>query len=179
MTLRPGRRTGTARAHAVRAALGAGVGAARRDRRRRATARADAASRAGSSRLRQIAPLTLIAAVLAMAAAMAGLLWQQRAGDRAPEARRPLDRRRCGARSLIESGVLFVTGCLLGALAALWGQLLFSRGLQTISGFPVEVDVRIGVAATAFAIVAGTAVVVVALPGYLVARVPPSLRPRD
>jgi putative ABC transport system permease protein len=146
--------------------------ATQRDRREMA------ASRAGLSRLRQISSLMLIAAVIAMAAAMAGLLWQQRSGV----ARQKLDGHRTTVmwRSLaIESGTLFVTGCLLGGLASLLGQVLFSRGLQTISGFPVVASVRVDVSATSFALVTAAALLVVAFPGYLVARVAPSLRTSD
>lgn len=83
-------------------------------------------------------------------------------------------------RSLaVESGALFVTGCLAGAAFGLLGQILFSRGLETISGFPVTVEMRIGVAAVSFALVTLAAMVVVAIPGYLVARVRPSLRTGD
>jgi putative ABC transport system permease protein len=137
-----------------------------------------AASRAGLSRLRQISSLMLIAAVIAMAAAMAGLLWQQRSGV----ARQKLDGYRTAVmwRSLaVESGVLFGTGCLLGGLASLLGQVLFSRGLQAISGFPVDASLRVEVSVTTFALVTASALLVVAVPGYLVARVQPSLRTGD
>jgi putative ABC transport system permease protein len=132
----------------------------------------------GLSRLRQVASLTLFAAILAMAAAMAGLLWQRRP----TVARQKLDGHATGVmwRSLLaESAVLFGTGCLAGALFGLLGQVLFSRGLETISGFPVEVGVRLGIAAISLALVTGAALVVVAIPGYLVARVKPSLRSGD
>jgi hypothetical protein len=61
----------------------------------------------------------------------------------------------------------------------LLGQVLFSRGLQAISGFPVAADVQIGISATSFGLVTAIALVIVAVPGYLVARVPPSLRTND
>jgi putative ABC transport system permease protein len=109
---------------------------------------------------------------------MAGLLWQRRP----TVARQKLDGHATGLmwRSLLtESAVLFGTGCLAGALFGLLGQVLFSRGLETISGFPVEVGVRLGIAAISLALVTGAALVVVAIPGYLVARVKPSLRSGD
>jgi putative ABC transport system permease protein len=136
------------------------------------------ASRGGLSRLRQISSLMLIAAVIAMAAAMAGMLWQQRSAV----ARQKLDGHSTAVmwRSLaVESGVLIGTGCLVGAAASLLGQVLFSRGLQTISGFPVVASMRVDVSAVSFALVTASALVVVAVPGYLVARVPPSLRTSD
>jgi putative ABC transport system permease protein len=132
----------------------------------------------GLTRLRQVASLTLFAAILAMAAAMAGLLWQRRP----TVARQKLDGHATGVmwRSLLtESAVLFGTGCLAGALFGLLGQVLFSRGLESISGFPVDVGVRLGIAAISLALVTGAALVVVAIPGYLVARVKPSLRSGD
>jgi putative ABC transport system permease protein len=162
---------------AVQRALGAGSAlrvetSAQRERREMA------ASRGGLSRLRQISSLMLIAAVIAMAAAMAGLLWQQRSGV----ARQKLDGHRTAVmwRSLaVESGVLIGTGCLVGAVASLLGQVLFSRGLLWISGFPVVASVRVEIAAASFAVVTAIALLVVAAPGYLVARVPPSLRTDD
>ncbi|HEY6758086.1 MAG TPA: FtsX-like permease family protein [Baekduia sp.] len=146
--------------------------ATQRDRREMA------ASRAGLSRLRQVSSLTLLAAIIAMAAAMAGLLWQQRGAV----SRQKLDGHSTSVmwRSLaVQSGVLFATGCLVGAGASLLGQILFSRGLQTISGFPVVVGVQLGVAAASFALVTAISLLVVAVPGFFVARVPPSLRTGD
>jgi putative ABC transport system permease protein len=137
-----------------------------------------AACRGGLVRLRQISSLMLITAVIAMAAAMVGLLWQQRAGV----ARQKLDGHRTAVmwRALaVESGVLIGTGCFFGAVASLLGQVLCSRGLQWISGFPIDPSVRLGISATTFAAATVVAVLVVAAPGYLVARVDPSLRTGD
>ncbi|WP_445148683.1 ABC transporter permease [Baekduia sp. Peel2402] len=141
-------------------------------------AREMAASRGGLARLRQISSLMLVAAVLAMGAAMAGLLWQQRVGV----ARQKLDGHRTVVmwRALaVESGVLIGVGCLFGALASLLGQVLSSRGLQWISGFPIEPRAQLGISAAIFGLVTGIAVLAVAVPGYLVARVDPSLRATD
>jgi putative ABC transport system permease protein len=161
----------------VAAALGAGS-ALRVETAAGRVARQEASARSGLTRLGQIAWLTLVAAVLAMASAMTALLWQRRTGV----ARQKIDGLSTGAmwRSLaVESATLFVTGCLAGALFALLGQILFTRGLATISGFPVVATVRAGVAATSFAVVAGVALLAVLVPGALVARVRPSLRTED
>jgi putative ABC transport system permease protein len=176
LSLKPGASLDRGRS-AVQRALGPGSAlrvetALQRDRREMD------ASRAGLSRLHQIASLTLIAAIIAMAAAMAGLLSQQRSSV----SRQKLDGHPTAVmwRSLaVQSGVLFATGCLLGAAASLLGQVLFSRGLQAISGFPVAADVQIGISAASFGLVTAIALVIVAVPGYLVARVPPSLRTSD
>jgi putative ABC transport system permease protein len=141
-------------------------------------AREMAASRGGLVRLSQISSLMLIAAVIAMAAAMAGLLWQQRVSV----ARQKLDGHPTAVmwRMLaVESGVLIGTGCLFGALASLLGQVLASRGLRWLSGFPIEPGVRLETSATVFAAVTGVAILVVAVPGYLIARVDPSIRSND
>lgn len=136
-------------------------------------ARQKAASRGGLAQLSQIATLTLVAAVLAMAAAMAGLLWQRRR----LVARAKFHGHRTSTlwRSLaVESGILFGTGCLAGAAAGVFGQVLLSRGLEVISGFPVIVSVRAGVAALGFVAVTVVAMLVVAIPGLFVARSRPS-----
>lgn len=146
-----------------------------------ATERADrqqVSARSGLTRLSQISSLTLVVAVFAMAAAMAALLWQRRASV----ARQKLDGHSTGVmwRSLaVESGTLFISGCLAGAVFALLGQVLFSRGLETISGFPVIAHVQSQVAAVSFGLVVAVALLVVAVPGYFVARVRPSLRTSD
>lgn len=164
-------RAAVARALGPRSALRVETAAEHSQRQRTSAA-------GGLTRLQQIASLTLIAAVLAMASAMAALLWQRRP----TVARQKLDGYTTGVmwQSLaVESGALFVTGCLTGAAFGLLGQVLFSRGLETISGFPVLGSVQLGLAATSFALVTLAALLVVAVPGYLVARVRPSLRTGD
>lgn len=161
----------------VRAALG------RRSALRVETAteraeRQQVSARSGLTRLSQISSLTLVVAVFAMAAAMAALLWQRRPAV----ARQKLDGHSTGVmwRSLaVESGTLFIGGCLAGAVFALLGQVLFSRGLETISGFPVIAHVQAQVAVVSFTLVVAVALLVVAIPGYLVASVRPSLRVSD
>jgi hypothetical protein len=104
---------------------------------------------------------------------MAGLLWQRRR----LVARAKFHGHRTGTlwRSLaVESGILFGTGCLAGAVAGVFGQVLLSRGLEVISGFPVIVSVRVGVAGLGFVAVTVVAMLVVAIPGLFVARSRPS-----
>jgi putative ABC transport system permease protein len=131
------------------------------------------ASQGGLSRLRQIAQLTLLAAVLAMGAAMTGLLWQHRpiVGEL------KLDGLPTGLmwRSLLgETAVLFGVGAVAGGVFGLLGQLLCTRGVQVVTGFPVVDGLRLGVAATTVGLVIGAALLAVLIPGYLVARARPS-----
>jgi putative ABC transport system permease protein len=137
--------------------------------------RQSAVGRAGLSRLQQIAVLTLLAAVLAMSAAMTGLLWQHRP----VVASLKLHGLRAGTmwRALvIETGVLFGTGALAGGLFGLLGQELCTRGLEVVTGFPVVHGLRLDIAASTVALVIGASLLVVIVPGYVVARVLPSWR---
>jgi putative ABC transport system permease protein len=131
------------------------------------------ASSTGLKRLQQIAQLTLLAAVLAMSAAMTGLLWQHRAVIAALKVHGP------GAglmwRSLlVETGILFGTGTLAGGAFGLLGQVLASRGIQVVTGFPVIEGPQFGTAISAVGLVAGVSLLAVAVPGYLVSRIPPA-----
>jgi putative ABC transport system permease protein len=134
--------------------------------------RQDVASRSGLARLRQIAQLTLLAAVLAMGTAMTGLLWQHRPivaslmphGLRVGLLWRML---------VIETGVLFVTGALAGGLFGLLGQELCTRGLQVVTEFPVVQSLRLGVTFSTIGLVIGASLLAVIVPGYLVARTRP------
>jgi len=132
-----------------------------------------AASREGLSRLTQISALVLVSAMLAMAAAMGGMIWQRRPslaalkvhGYPEPELWRAL---------LLESGALLGAGCLVGAVFGLYGQLLLSRALETITGFPVFYVTAGLVAAAILALVTAVAVTILAVPGYLAVRVAPA-----
>jgi putative ABC transport system permease protein len=119
--------------------------------------------------------LTLLSAVLAMTAAMTGLLWQHRP----VVASLKLHGLRTGTmwRSLvIETGVLLGTGALAGGVFGLLGQALCTRGIEVVTGFPVVHGLRFDIAASSVAVVVGASLLVVIAPGYVVARVLPSWR---
>jgi putative ABC transport system permease protein len=157
----------------VRRALGPASGlsvetAARREAMQRA------ASRQGLSRLSQISALVLIAAVLAMAAAMGNMVWQRRARL----ARLKLDG--FGDLSvwrtlLLESLLLAGSGCAIGALFGLFGQLLGSHAILDVTGFPVVFSFGLLLALGSLALVTAVAVAIAAVPGYFVARVRPAV----
>jgi putative ABC transport system permease protein len=134
-----------------------------------------AAQQQGLARLTQIAALVLVAAALAMAAAMGAMIWQRRPrlagmkvdGFAQGELWRAL---------LWESGLLLGTGCSIGAVFGLYGQLLLSHALVSVTGFPVVYSIGILEAIVSLAIVTAIALVVVALPGYLAAEVKPALQ---
>jgi putative ABC transport system permease protein len=126
----------------------------------------------GLSRLTQIRLLVLIAAVLAVAGAMGATIWQRR--DLVAfikcqgYARGVLWRWLC-----CESALLLGAGCLIGAVFGLYGQLLISHALASVTGFPVLFNVGALIALSSFALVCALAVSIVAMAGFLVVRVPP------
>lgn len=174
-------------AYAIQTAAGANV-AIVRDRIRRAMAtvpglvvetsaerdrRRFAIATQGLSRLTQIRLLVLIAAILAVIGSMGAMIWQRRdliafikvQGYEEGTLRRWL---------LCEAGILLAAGCLIGAVFGLYAQLLGSRFLATVTGFPIVFNVEVFAAITSFALVSVIAFAAVALPGYLVVRVPAS-----
>ncbi len=134
-----------------------------------------AAQRQGLARLTQIAALVLVAAALAMAAAMGAMIWQRRprlAGMKVDG----FDQGELWRALLWETTLLMGTGCSIGAIFGLYGQLALSRALVSVTGFPVIYSVAIPVAIVSLAIVSVIALAMVALPGYLAARVKPALQ---
>jgi putative ABC transport system permease protein len=132
----------------------------------------------GLSRLTQIRTLVLIAAILAMAAAMGAMIWQRRVrlADMKVDG---FGRGVLWCALLWESALLLGTGCSIGAVFGIYGQLLLSRTLANVSGFPVMQSIDVPVALVSFALITAVAVTIVAVPGYLVARVHPSVSLQD
>jgi putative ABC transport system permease protein len=132
-----------------------------------------ATTRAGLSRLQQIATLLIAAAALAIAAATAAMIWQRR--------RRLADLKLTGigTRSLwkallLESVILLSVGSAVGAVFGLLGQQLLDRALNTVTGFPVVHTVGVTGALVSLGLVVAIAVVIAAVPGWWAARVPAS-----
>jgi putative ABC transport system permease protein len=135
-----------------------------------------ASSREGLSRISQIALLVLIAAALAMAGAMGAMIWQRR--PQLAYLKRQGYRRSVLWRALIyESALLLGAGCSIGAVFGLYGQLLLSHALASVTGFPIEYSVGALVALWSVALVSVAAAAIVAVPGYLAARVTASVNP--
>jgi len=162
---------------AIQRALGAGSGlevslaAARAER-------IDALAGEGLGQLGEIATLLLAAAVAAMAAALASSIWQRRptlAGLRLLGVR-PARLRRI---MLLEASLMLGSGCVTGALAGVYGQLVLDGYLKRVTGFPLA---RIATGARPleiFVLVLVLALALVAAPGWLASRVPPALALED
>ncbi len=135
-------------------------------------------TRQGLARLTQIATLVLVAAALAMAAAMSGMIWQRR--------RRLADLKLAGINHrelwralLLESALLIGIGCGVGAVFGIYGQQLLDRALNRVTGFPVDYSFGVLVALTTLAVVTTVACLIAMLPGWLAARVPADVALRD
>jgi putative ABC transport system permease protein len=171
--IKPGAATQAVRRE-VQRALGSQTGlvvetARERERRHYALAQQ------GLLRLTQIRLLVLIAAMLAIAGALGSLIWQRRgfvAFIRCLGYRRPVL-----WRWLIwESALLVGMGCCAGAIFGVYGQLLLSHALASVTGFPISFDIEALVALTTFALVSVAAVAVAGVLGYLMLHVQPRTR---
>lgn len=141
-------------------------------------ARHRAASRQGLARLTQIAILVLIAAVLAMSAAMGGMIWQRRVRLAQLKVDGVADAELWQAM-VLESVLLLGAGCGSGAVFGLYGQILLSRALSAVTGFPVVYAPAATVAIVSMLAVTVVAVAFVALPGFLASRVQPAVALQD
>ncbi len=72
-----------------------------------------------------------------------------------------------------ESALLLGTGCLTGAIFGIYGQLLLSHALLSVTGFPVVFSAGVLAAIGSFVLVTAVAAVIIAIPGYRAARVAP------
>lgn len=133
--------------------------------------RGHATSGSGLSQLSVLSWMVLIAAVLTMAVAMTTMLWQRRATLAAQQVNGS-KRRTLLLAMLLETAVMLGTGCLTGALAGIYGQVLLSHALASVTGFPVVGGSGGLIAVLSCAAVTAAAVAAVALPGYAATRVP-------
>jgi putative ABC transport system permease protein len=126
------------------------------------------------SRLNQLAILMLIATVLAMAAATAGMVWQRRA-RLASLKLDGVNERTVWLALVLESAILLSVGCLIGSVFGLYGHQLLDRALTNVTGFPVAHSLGIETAFASFGIVTVVAVLIASVPGYFAAQAPARL----
>jgi putative ABC transport system permease protein len=138
----------------------------------------DALTGEGLSQLGVVSTLLLIAAIMALAAALASSIHQRRGAM--------AELRLTGAPSsrlrrilLVEAALMLGAGCITGALAGIYGQLVIDAYLRHVTGFPV-----VGVSASfrpleILALVLGVVLVAVAVPGWLASQVSPALALAD
>jgi putative ABC transport system permease protein len=170
--LRPGTSAPAARG-AIEAALGPASGLEVSLAETRA-ARIDALASQGLGQLQQISTMLLLAAIVAMVAALGSSVWQRRAGL--------AGLRLFGATPaslqgilLIEAMLMLSAGCLTGALAGVYGQVVIDAFLRHVTGFPLASPTASARPLEIFALALAGALAVGAIPGWLASRVRPVL----
>ncbi len=136
--------------------------------------RFDAIAGEGLGQLGEITTLLVAAAILAMAAALGSSLWQRRVslaelrleGSPRAQIRRIL---------LAEATIMLSVGCLTGALAGFYGQVVIDGYLSHVTGFPVAGAASGLRPLEIFLLVVAIVLAIVAIPGWLASRVPAKL----
>jgi putative ABC transport system permease protein len=124
----------------------------------------DALAGEGLGQLGEISTLLEIAAIFALATAGTSAVWQRRA-SLAKRQRSGVKPRRLWPILLVESALILVGGCLTGAVAGIYGQVVIDAYLKHITGFPVAslaasfrpLEIFLVVMAAVLALVAGPA----------------------
>lgn len=128
----------------------------------------------GLNQLGEISTLLLVAAILALAAALTSAIWQRRtamAGLRLSGVRP----RRLRLILLLESTLMLGAGGLTGAVLGICGQIVIDGYLTHTTGFPVSVLGASTRPLEIFAIVAASALAIVAAPAWIASRVSPTI----
>jgi putative ABC transport system permease protein len=134
----------------------------------------DTLAGAGLSRLGEITTLLSIAAILALASALASAIWQRRValaelrltGVTPARLRRIL---------LLESTLLLVVGCVTGAVVGIYGQAVIDGYLRDVTGFPLATLAAGTRPLELLVLVIAIVLALVAVPGWLAARVSPTV----
>ncbi len=157
----------------IRAALGPKSGLETVTAQTRAD-RFDAIAGEGLQQLDEISTLLVATAILAMAAALGSSIWQTRKSlaelrlEGAP-------RRQLQLVLLVESALMLSAGCLSGALAGIYGQVVIDGYLKHVTGFPVAGVTTGQRPFEIFALVIAAVLLIVSLPGWFASGVPATL----
>lgn len=128
----------------------------------------------GLARLSQISMLMLVSAALALSAALGASIWHRRRRLAAYKVQ-GFSERQLRRILLLEAFTLLTLGVGLGAVSGFVGHLLCDRWLELTTGFPAPFSLQLDVALASAGPVILAAMIIVAVPGYLAARVPPAL----
>jgi putative ABC transport system permease protein len=85
-------------------------------------------------------------------------------------------RRQLGGMLLLEALLVLGVGCALGSVVGVYGHLLGSRWLQLTTGYAAPFSVQVEQAVLTLISITLVSLAIVAVPGYLAARVPARLR---
>jgi putative ABC transport system permease protein len=178
--LRPGANPALARAAIARALGAAGGGrAGSSDGLEVATAAhreasIDALTGEGLEQLHEISTLLLLAAIATMAVALLSSLSQRRAWlarSRLKGAKPP----RLQLVLLLEAVLILGSGCLTGALAGFYGEIVIDGFLRQVTGFPLASVITGARPLELFAVVLAGTLAIVIFPGWRASRVSPGL----
>jgi putative ABC transport system permease protein len=128
----------------------------------------------GLNQLRWIAELLIAAAILAMAAALAATIWQQRpwlSGLRLSA----VPSRRLRRILLMQAALMLGAGCLTGVVAGVYGEVLADAYLRRVTGFPVATLAAGWQPLEVFVLVTALALILAALPAWVASRAPLAL----
>jgi putative ABC transport system permease protein len=131
----------------------------------------DENARQGLSALSEISELLLIAAALAVAAALSASIWQRRARLASLKIQ-GYDTGQLWRALLLESVIVLGIGCVVGAIAGIYGHALASRWLRIETGFPAPFQMGLGRVLLTLGLLAVISLAVIALPGLAAARSP-------
>lgn len=145
--------------------------------RRERVLRHYATARDALARLRQISIVVLASAILALAAAMGGMIWQRRPAVARLKVQ-GYPQGELWQLMILENVLLLGTGASMGALFGLGGQVVLSRALETVTGFPLVYSAATAAAVSILAVVTLLAAAMLALPGWLAVRVAPEPDPK-
>jgi len=131
-----------------------------------------ASAREGLRTLGEISTLLLIAAALAVASALGATVWQRRVRLAALKMQ-GYDTWQLWRAVVLESAVTIGVGAVVGAVIGVCGHALASRFLERTTGFPAPFTVGPLRVLFTLGLIGVIALVVIALPGMLAARVSP------
>ncbi len=132
----------------------------------------DALAGEGLGQLGEISTLLLLAAIFALATAGTSAVWQRRS-SLAKRQRSGVKPSRLWPILLVESFLILVGGCLTGALAGIYGQVVIDGYLKHITGFPVASVAASFRPLEIFAFVIVVVLALVAIPAWRAAHVDP------
>ncbi len=134
----------------------------------------EASAGEGLGQLETISTLLLVAAILSMASALGATIWQRRSslaelrlsGVKPARLRRIL---------LAEASLLLGAGCVTGAIAGIYAQVIVDGYLEHVTGFPVASVAVTQRPLEILASVIAITLAIVAIPGWAGSRVSPTL----
>jgi putative ABC transport system permease protein len=123
----------------------------------------------GLTQLGQISTLLLVSAVLAVIAVMCGSIWQRR-GRLAMLERLGMSRGELVSTIYLETGIVVLLGCVIGAVFGLGAQPLATRYIRQSTGFPEIFSPAFRLGLETLAVSTILAMLATGLLGYLVTR---------